>query len=279
MKLLLTGQPGVGKTTLLSKLIPRFPGAFWVTSEEIRNTDGSRAGFKAETSTGIEAMFAHKTAIQSDAQIGSFRVDIEAIDRAFTNQLKEALRQNWQPLIIDEIGRMEMLSPSFVQTIDAVFASPMHLFATIRQGDDWTGRYTDHSGSILLTLTEENRVELGMALESIAAGLNIFDQLSKPQQQTVVGLARKYSEADHFIQLKKLFKNAIVYVVQGRIERLGNAEFQVNGLHDTHLVKLKDSVKQCDCDLFSGRNHFASKAGECSHIQAVMLTLTVHSRV
>ena len=58
-KVLLTGRPGCGKTTLIKRVVnnlPRRAGGFY--TEEIRD-GGMRAGFKIVTLDGEEIVFAH----------------------------------------------------------------------------------------------------------------------------------------------------------------------------------------------------------------------------
>ena len=57
--LLITGRPGVGKTTLIKRLIPALPPAGGFYTEEIRSC-GERVGFKIVTLAGEEGILAQK---------------------------------------------------------------------------------------------------------------------------------------------------------------------------------------------------------------------------
>lgn len=108
MKLFLTGEPGVGKTTIIREVIEETPLSFWVISEEIRDDNNAREGFRAKNSDGQQAIFAHKTNIISRDQVGSFRVDLGGVDTVFSKAIEKALGENKTIFIIDEIGRMEV---------------------------------------------------------------------------------------------------------------------------------------------------------------------------
>jgi nucleoside-triphosphatase len=269
MKLLLTGPPGVGKTTLIQKVISQAERAFWVVCTEVRNEQGQRVGFEAETSTGLKGLIAHKHNISSDAMIGDYRVDPAAIDHLFAQPIKAA--QANQFLIIDEIGRMQMLSSAFSSVIHGLFESEANFIATIRYVDEWTKEFTNRLDVITIVLTPENRAEAEVALIAIVnAGANL-DMLSSGQYQAAEHMARQYVQDGQLLQLKKLYKNAITYVAQKRISSGDSDKYHVIGDHHSHVVAKQSGTWSCDCDLFNGLNQFKGRSGECSHIQAARL--------
>lgn len=271
MKLLLTGPPDTGKTTLLKKIIARSPGAFWVISEEMRDEAGNRVGFKAKTSGGDEAVFAHKTAIKSNLYIGNFGVDLAAIDQTFSKPIEAAIGQHLL-LIFDEIGRMQMLSPQFASATRRLFDSNADIIATIRHGGEWTREFTDRPDTLVITLTTENRAAAEFAAMAVIDGQFNFHKLTHQQQQAVILMAKRYSTNNGLIQLRKLYKNAIKYVAEVKAEPAEKGVYVISGDHNAHRVVVgKNWV--CDCDLFNGRNQFVDQSGECSHIQAVKLAL------
>lgn len=273
MKLLLTGLPGTGKTTVIQSLIRHHKNAFWVISAEIPDNEGRRIGFSAETSTGVSGIFAHKHTVESPVQIGDYKVDVRLLDRLFTAPI-QAATQTGQLLIIDEIGRMQMLSSDFEHTIRQLFTGNCSVVATIRYGDQWTKEFTDRRDTLTLVLTHENRDLVQNVVETIVSAEPALRSLAHPQQAAIVQLARQYAANNHFIQLKKLYKNAVPYLSGQKVRQTSDHAFEVEGNHHSHDVTLSNSQWACDCDLFHGRNQFSGKAGECSHIQATQLYLT-----
>jgi NTPase len=85
--LLLTGAPGVGKTTVLRKVAGFLPGkvlgGFY--TDEIR-VGGSRRGFRIVTFDGRERVMA-RVNLRSPHRAGRYGVDIEAIDAVAATEL------------------------------------------------------------------------------------------------------------------------------------------------------------------------------------------------
>jgi nucleoside-triphosphatase THEP1 len=272
MKLLLTGLPGTGKTTILQSVIDEVD-CDWVISEEMRDSHKDRTGFKAKNSLGCNITFAHKTDIISDLRTGNYAVDVNAINAIFTKGIYDALGNTSSLLIFDEIGRMQMLSAEFQIAIEKLFTSDKTFLATIRYGDEWTDAFIQSDGTLLFVLTTENRQRIHKCLISTLAASSIFTRLTIPQQTKALVLAKKYLKREQYTQYGKLFDHAVRYVANNKINRKANTEFIVVGDHSDHHVTYSNAKKDCDCDLFKGRNTYADNQGECSHLQAVKLLL------
>lgn len=130
LKLLLTGSPGCGKTTLLRKALSQLPmdrvGGFY--TQEMRS-GSERVGFEIVTLSGRRATLAH-VSLRSSRRIGKYGVDLEAINRVAVPALIEAW-QGGRLVVIDEIGPMEAFSTIFCQTVEAILLSPAAVFGTI----------------------------------------------------------------------------------------------------------------------------------------------------
>ena len=130
MPLLLTGPPGVGKTTIVRAVAQRLagiqPAGFY--TEEIR-VHGARCGFRLVTFDGAEAMIAH---VDFPApRVSKYGVDVAAIDR-FARACLDPDRRA-AVYLVDEIGKMECLSAAFVDTAQRLLDSGRPSVATVAQ--------------------------------------------------------------------------------------------------------------------------------------------------
>ena len=130
MALLLTGRPGVGKTTALRAASQRLGGfrlaGFY--TEEIR-AGRERRGFRLVTFSGETAIIAH---VDLPApRVSKYGVDVPSIDR-FAAGL-DSPRERSAVHLVDEIGKMECLSEAFVGAMRHLIARGSPLVATVAQ--------------------------------------------------------------------------------------------------------------------------------------------------
>jgi nucleoside-triphosphatase len=127
--LLLTGKPGTGKTALIKEALAGTKvkaGGFY--TEEIR-TGGIRQGFRIVTLDGQETTLAH-VGISSPHQVSKYKVDTDALDRVGVSALLQALKET-DLIVIDEIGKMELLSPRFREAVMQAINSGNKVLGTI----------------------------------------------------------------------------------------------------------------------------------------------------
>jgi nucleoside-triphosphatase len=129
--LLITGRPGVGKTTAVRRIADSLSGrrlaGFY--TEEIR-LGGVRQGFLAVTFAGMRKVMAHVD-VPGPHRVGKYGVDIVVIDQLADSDL--AIRPTVDLYLVDEIGKMETLSDRFIAAMRRLFASQTPLIATIAQ--------------------------------------------------------------------------------------------------------------------------------------------------
>ncbi len=154
--LLLTGVPGIGKTTLVRKVAARLQqrrlGGFYTA--EIRES-GQRQGFRLVTFHGEHGVIAH---VDFDHQIsvGKYGVDVGVIDRFVDAAL--AIADGIDVYIIDEIGKMECLSPRFVSSMTILLDSDKTVVATVgKTGSGLIEQAKHWHGSLLWEITHANR--------------------------------------------------------------------------------------------------------------------------
>lgn len=121
MKILITGKPRSGKTTLIKNILVSIPklshGGFF--TEEIKENN-LRVGFKIKTTFGEEAIMSSQD-FKSKFRIAKYGVNVAAIDTVGISSLQRAAKEN-DIIVIDEIGKMEMCSKRFVGAVRELFS-------------------------------------------------------------------------------------------------------------------------------------------------------------
>ncbi len=130
--LILTGRPGIGKTTVVRKVAERLGDrAVGFYTVEVRKA-GRREGFDVVTLDGRRGILARRR-LDSPHRVGRYRVDLAALE-ALLDELIPPAPEPGQVLIIDEIGKMELLSERFVATLMRALESPAPVIATMMRG-------------------------------------------------------------------------------------------------------------------------------------------------
>ena len=152
---LLTGTPGTGKTSLIKQVVASMKGnAGGFYTEEIR-TRGARQGFRLVTLDGKDAILAHVN-FDSPYRVGKYGVNLDSLDRIGVPALHKASQQ-CELVIIDEIGKMEMLSANFREVISNLIDSGKRILGTIMLNPHpWADAIKRHPQVNLITVTRTN---------------------------------------------------------------------------------------------------------------------------
>ncbi len=115
--LLLTGSPGVGKTTVLLRAVESLKARGYriggVISREVRS-HGKRVGFDlVDVGTGRSGWLAHVDQ-KVGPQVGKYRVNLVNLDGIGAEAIRNAVEDS-EVVAIDEIGPMELFSEKFKQ--------------------------------------------------------------------------------------------------------------------------------------------------------------------
>ena len=127
-KILLTGPPRCGKSTLIEKIAARLespPAGFF--TREIRES-GRRAGLAIVTFSGGQGVLAHRD-IPGRPRVGKYGVNLADLDGIAVPAMTPSDPE--QVVIIDEIGKMECFSALFRRRLGEVLAGENPLLASI----------------------------------------------------------------------------------------------------------------------------------------------------
>lgn len=167
--ILLTGRPGVGKTTIVRKVLARWEaGAGGFYTEEIRE-QGRRTGFRLVTLDGAEGTLASVN-ISSPYRVGKYGIDLDDLEKVGVEALYRAMRQpEMSLLVVDEVGRMELFSPAFREAVEKALDSPKLVLATVMaRSHPWVDAIKARPNVRLVEVTSLNRSTLP---EQILRGL------------------------------------------------------------------------------------------------------------
>jgi nucleoside-triphosphatase len=168
-RILLTGPPQCGKTTVLMQVVARFEGsAAGFYTREVRQA-GRRVGFEIVTLDGEKAWLSHVD-FPGPHRVGKYGVSLENLQRVALPVLTPA--PGVDLIVVDEIGKMECLSPRFVQAMERLWEAPVLLLATVAEkGGGYIQRVKEKPEALLITVTLANRDELpNQILKLLTAG-------------------------------------------------------------------------------------------------------------
>ena len=158
-RILVTGPPGSGKTTLALRVIELLPGwrftGFY--TEEIRGRAG-RTGFRIATLDGREARLATAGG-EGGPRVGRYTVHLTALEAICEDALEP--RAGVDAVVIDEIGKMECLSPAFVRAARGALSGMVPVLGTIAEaGGGFIAEAKRMPGAEVIALSRENRDRL-----------------------------------------------------------------------------------------------------------------------
>ncbi|HRQ36873.1 MAG TPA: nucleoside-triphosphatase [Chloroflexota bacterium] len=164
---LLTGEPRIGKTTLLKSFIDSVGkekcGGF--VTEEWRQGD-ERVGFDICTLDGKRVSFASIFS-KSRIRVGKYGIDLNAFEAIAITAIDEAINLA-DYVIIDEIGPMQLQSLRFKQSIlDTIESSKSLLGTVVLRSHSWADKLKQHRSVQIYHLTKDNRNDPSQILKSL----------------------------------------------------------------------------------------------------------------
>ncbi|MCS6876151.1 MAG: NTPase [Aquificaceae bacterium] len=160
MKIVITGEPGIGKTTLIKKLVRALDDkaiGFW--TEEVRDQKtNKRTGFRVVNTDGESMLFASKTFV-SKHLVGSYGVNVQRFESVALPVLERSLKEN-KIVVVDEVGKMELFSKPFRDIVKKLIddqKKSMVLTIPIRDVHPLVSEIRRLRGAVVMQITKENR--------------------------------------------------------------------------------------------------------------------------
>ena len=164
-RILITGSPGSGKSTLMAKLIKdvRARRIAGLSTPEIRR-NGIRTGFKMiDLASGEKEILASTSG--SGPAVGKYHVNVAGVDEIV--QRIEASLDSADFVFIDEIGKMELFSKNFARFIEHVFSLDKPVVAVVHR--NFVSRYRSKGSVFVLTQNSFEQVRNSILAELTAA--------------------------------------------------------------------------------------------------------------
>jgi nucleoside-triphosphatase len=162
--LLLTGSPGIGKTTLLIKVIEELRAHGFrvggMVSREVRSC-GTRIGFEVlDLGSGKRGWLAHINQ-KTGPQLGKYRINLADLDEVGVEAILKAIKE-CDVTAIDEIGPMELFSKKFRKAVEEAIESGKLVIGVIhwRTKDKLVDAIKRRQDTEVFMVTLENREKL-----------------------------------------------------------------------------------------------------------------------
>ncbi|MBS7616785.1 NTPase [Candidatus Bathyarchaeota archaeon] len=159
--LLITGNPGVGKTTLILKIVEALKVKGYnvggMISREVRSC-GTRVGFEIiDLTSNKHGWLAHVNQ-KSGPQVGKYHVNMNDLNNVGAEAILNAL-ENCEVIAIDEVGPMELFSEKFKHAVEEAVKSGKLVLAVIhwKARDTLIAKLKARKDTETFTVTLENR--------------------------------------------------------------------------------------------------------------------------
>lgn len=128
-KILITGLPGCGKTTLIKEILKEVKvKACGFYTQEIRENK-KRVGFEIISLSGKKGILAHLN-FESPYQVSKYKVNLSDLEEIGVKEILKGEKEG-KVIVIDEIGKMELFSEKFRKAIEKIFSGKNLVLATI----------------------------------------------------------------------------------------------------------------------------------------------------
>jgi nucleoside-triphosphatase len=165
---LITGLPGVGKTTVFTKTVnilkERGFSVGGMLSREVRENN-VRVGFEIlDLNSQKRGWLAHVK--QPDGpRVGKYRVNLQDLEGLGAKAITDAI-EKCDVVAIDEVGPMELFSQKFREAVNRALQSSKLVVAVVhwKAGDKFINNVKGRADAETFTVTNENRERLAQTI-------------------------------------------------------------------------------------------------------------------
>ncbi|CAO5678773.1 MAG: hypothetical protein HEEMFOPI_00409 [Holosporales bacterium] len=188
MKIFITGEPGVGKSTLLNQLIKtnEHRTIMGCVVDAVKK-DEKRSGFKIRyIPSNKETVLASKEEHLSDYYISKYSVNVEGIEKELIPYMEKMTNApNIDLIIFDEIGRMQNATPLFLKQLDQLLKKETIIISTlVLYDEEWARKYK--TSDFQIKITKENRCESLKIIQYLIDHFNDFKKLSDDDKKNAI---------------------------------------------------------------------------------------------
>lgn len=166
--LLLTGSPGVGKTSVLLRVVESLKAKGYsvggMVSREARSGE-VRVGFEISDLGGSRRGWLAHVNQHSGPQVGKYRVNLEDLNSIGAEAIMEAV-QDCDVIAIDEVGPMELFSEKFKEAVKRAVECGKLVVAVVhwKAKDRLIEEVKNREDTEIIVVTYENRDNLHEAI-------------------------------------------------------------------------------------------------------------------
>ncbi|MGD1055065.1 MAG: NTPase [Nitrososphaerales archaeon] len=171
---LLTGPPGVGKSTIISRVILRLKSSGVIVggcSTTEKKAKGARVGFEVLNLTDGTRGELASVSTSLGPRVGRYRVNLTDLSTVGAVGLANAAASS-EVIVIDEVGPMELVSPEFRRGVRACLNSGKPILAVVheRLEDDLLAEMREKAKeTIAVTVENRDHVVDGLARSILEA--------------------------------------------------------------------------------------------------------------
>lgn len=167
-KIFVTGDPGIGKTTLISKVVFELKSRGYsvggVITRDVRER-GVRVGFEIlSLNDNVRGVLA-STKIKYGPRVGKYFVNLNDLKNIFATSILYAIDFS-NIIVCDEVGPMELLSPEVRRAVEALISCNKPVVGSVhkRMRDPIIERISSSPDIKVYEITFENRNTLSKAI-------------------------------------------------------------------------------------------------------------------